>query len=89
MNTSNIYQKHLNLSKRIKIEQLLNEGRTIKEIAEEISKSKNTVYYEIKNHRQFIKCNSFNTTYKYCSIRFVFYVFLSSIISSFKIKIFK
>lgn len=65
MSTSNIYQKHLNLSKRIKIEQLLNEGKTIKEIAEEINKSKNTVYYEIKNHRQLIKCNRYNTSPKF------------------------
>lgn len=59
MHTSNIYQKHLSLSKRIKIEQLLNEGKSIKEISEEINKSKNTIYYEIKNHRQLIKCNSY------------------------------
>lgn len=65
MNTSNIYQKHLSLSKRIRIEQLLNEGKTIKEIAENISKSKNTVYYEIKNHRQMIKCNRFNAGSKF------------------------
>ena len=47
----------MNLSKRNRIEQLLNEGRTITEIAEEINKSRNTIYYEIKKHRQFIKCN--------------------------------
>lgn len=62
MNTSNIYQKHLSLSKRIKIEQFLNEGKTIKEISEEINKSKNTVYYEIKNHRQLIKCNRYGVS---------------------------
>lgn len=65
MNTSNVYQKHLSLSKRIKIEQLLNEGKSISEISEEISKSKSTVYYEIKKHRQLIKCNRYNVSPSY------------------------
>ena len=62
MNTSNIYNKHLNLSKRIQIEQYLNEGKTIKEISELISKSRNTIYYEIKKHRKLIKCNRYNVS---------------------------
>ena len=62
MNTSNIYNKHLNLSKRIQIEQYLNEGKTIKEISELINKSRNTIYYEIKKHRKFIKCNRYNVS---------------------------
>ncbi|MEG2464389.1 MAG: IS30 family transposase [Malacoplasma sp.] len=65
MNTSNIYNKHMNLSKRIRIEELLNKGKTITEIAEEINKSRNTIYYEIKNHRQFIKCNRYNVSKNY------------------------
>ena len=56
MSTSNVYQKHMNLSKRIQIEQYLNEGKSISEISELINKSRNTVYYEIKKHRQLIKC---------------------------------
>lgn len=63
--TSNIYNKHMNLSKRIRIEQLLNEGKNISEIAEEINKSRNTVYYEIKKHRQFIKCNRYGIAPSY------------------------
>lgn len=62
MSTSNIYNKHLNLSKRIQIEQYLNEGKTIKEISELINKSRNTIYYEIKKHRKFIKCNRYNVS---------------------------
>ena len=59
MSTSNIYNKHMNLSKRNRIEQLLNDGKSITEIAEEINKSRNTIYYEIKKNRQFIKCNRY------------------------------
>ncbi len=65
MNTSNIYNKHINLSKRNRIEQLLNEGKTITEIVEEVNKSRNTIYYEIKKHRQFIKCNRYNISKNY------------------------
>ena len=43
MSTSNIYNKHMNLSKRNRIEQLLNDGKSITEIAEEINKSRNTI----------------------------------------------
>lgn len=62
---SNIYQKHLNLSKRIQIEQYLNEGKSIKEISELIGKSYTTVYYEIKKHRQLIKCNRYGISKDY------------------------
>ena len=55
--TSNIYNKHMNLSKRIQIEQYLNEGKTISKISELINKYRNTIYYKIKKHRQLIKCN--------------------------------
>ncbi len=60
MKTSNIYNKHLTLSKRIQIEQGLNEGNSITEIGEIISKSPKTVYKEIKKHRQLVKCNRWN-----------------------------
>ena len=43
MSTSNIYNKDMNLSKRNRIEQLLNDGKSITEIAEEINKSRNTI----------------------------------------------
>ena len=65
MSTSNIYNKHMNLSKRNRIEQLLNDGKSITEIAEEINKSRNTIYYEIKKHRQFIKCNRYGVSPSY------------------------
>jgi len=65
MSTSNVYQKHLNLSKRIQIEQYLNEGKTISEISKLINKSRNTVYYEVKKHRQLIKCNRYGISPKY------------------------
>lgn len=65
LSTSNPYQKHLNLSKRIQIEQYLNEGKSIKQISELINKSVNTIYYEIKKHRQFIKCNRYGISKDY------------------------
>lgn len=65
MSTSNIYIKHLNLSQRIQIEQYLNEGKNITEISELINKSRNIVYYEIKKHRQLIKCNQYGVSPKY------------------------
>lgn len=65
MSTSNIYNKHMSLSKRIQIEQYLNEGKTISEISELINKSRNTVYYEIKKHRQLIKCNRYGYSANY------------------------
>lgn len=63
--SSNIYNKHLNLSKRIQIEQYLNEGKTISEISELINKSRNTIYYEIKKHRQLVKCNRYGVSHKF------------------------
>jgi transposase, IS30 family len=60
MNTSNVFNKHLTLSKRIQIEQGLNEGKSFIEIGEIISKSPNTVYKEVRNNRQLIKCNRWN-----------------------------
>ena len=51
--------------KRIQIEQYLNEEKTISEISELINKSRNTVYYEIKKHRQLIKGNRYGVSPKY------------------------
>lgn len=52
MKTSNCYNKHLNLSNRILIEQLLNDNKTFKEIGTAIGKSNRTISYEVKKHRQ-------------------------------------
>ena len=39
MKTSNVYQKHLDLSKRIKIEKGIEENKNFTQIADDISKS--------------------------------------------------
>ena len=65
MKTSNTYQKHLDLSKRIQIEGYLNANKSFIEIADLINKSYPTVYYEIKNRRSFVKGNLFNTSKGY------------------------
>lgn len=48
MKTSNMYQKHLTLDKRIKIEKGIEEGKNFSEIAKDISKSYKTISNEIK-----------------------------------------
>lgn len=45
--TSNVYQKHLDLNKRIKIEKGIEENLNFSQIAKEINKSPRTVSYEI------------------------------------------
>ena len=65
MNTSNIYQKHLDLTKRNFIEQGLNNNETFKGIANTISKSPMTVSNEIKRNKIFVKGNSFNRSRTY------------------------
>ena len=60
--TSNIYQKHLTISKRNLIEQGLNERKNFSEIAELISKSDRTVSHEIKKHRIFVEGNRYGFT---------------------------
>lgn len=60
MKTSNVYQKHLTLSDRIRIESYLNESRSLKEISELVGKSYKTIYNEIKKRREFSEGNVFN-----------------------------
>ena len=50
-NTCNVYQKHLDLSKRIKIEKGIEENLNFSQIAKEINKSPRTVSYEILKNR--------------------------------------
>ena len=57
-NTCNVYQKHLDLDKRIKIEKGIEEHLNFTQIAKEISKSPRTVSYEILRNRQCQHCNS-------------------------------
>jgi len=53
--------KHLTLSDRIKIEQLLNENNTFAFIADEIGKSATTISNEVKKHRfKNLRKNTFN-----------------------------
>jgi IS30 family transposase len=63
--TSNVYQKHLNLSKRIQIEQYLNEAKSFREISELISKHPTSISREIKRNRQLIKCNRYGISKNY------------------------
>lgn len=57
-NTCNVYQKHLDLDKRIKIEKGIEEHLNFTQIAKEINKSPRTVSYEILRNRQCQHCNS-------------------------------
>ena len=52
METSNVYQKHLNLSKRIIIEKMLDQGSNFKSIADTLGKSNRTISYEVLKHRE-------------------------------------
>lgn len=65
-NTSDVYQKHLNLSKRILIEQYINQNKSFKEIGELISKSPKTVSNEIKRNRNIDRCSSWYSKEKIC-----------------------
>lgn len=66
MKTSNMYQKHLTLDKRIKIEKGIEEGKNFTQIAEDISKSYKTVSNEIKRNRNIEHCLSWVEKYKNC-----------------------
>lgn len=66
MKTSNMYQKHLTLDKRIKIEKGIEEGKNFTQIAEDISKSYKTVSNEIKRNRNIEHCLSWVGKYKNC-----------------------
>lgn len=65
-NTCNVYQKHLDLSKRIKIEKGIEENLNFSQIAKEINKSPRTVSYEILKNRHIEHCLSWVGKYKTC-----------------------
>ena len=65
-NTCNVYQKHLDLSKRIKIEKGIEENLNFSQIAKEINKSPRTVSYEILKNRNIEHCLSWVGRYKTC-----------------------
>ena len=50
-NTCNVYQKHLDLNKRIKIEKGIENNWTFSRIAKDINKSPRTISYEILKNR--------------------------------------
>lgn len=62
METSNAYNRHLNLSQRILIEQSLNERKCFKEIGKLIGKHKTTISREIKRSRKLVKCNRYGVS---------------------------
>lgn len=66
MKTSNNYQNHLDLSKRIKIEKGIEEGKNFTQIAEDICKSSKTVSNEIKKNRNIEYCSSWAGKFKTC-----------------------
>lgn len=66
MKTSNIYQKHLTLDKRIKIEKGIEENKNFTQIAQDICKSSKTVANEIKRNRNVEHCLSWVGKYKTC-----------------------
>ena len=66
MSTSNVYQKHLNLDKRIKIEKGIEEKKTFTKIAEDICKSSKTVSNEILRNRNVVPCTSWYGKVKVC-----------------------
>lgn len=66
MNTSSVYQKHLDLSKRIKIEKGIEEGKNFTQIANDICKSSKTISNEILRNRNIEHCLSWVGKYKTC-----------------------
>lgn len=66
MITSNVYQKHLDLSKRIKIEKGIEENKNFTQIAKDISKSAKTVSNEILRNRNIEHCTSWYGNEKIC-----------------------
>lgn len=65
-NTCNVYQKHLDLNKRIKIEKGIENNWTFAKIANEINKSPRTISYEILKNRNVEHCLSWVNKYKTC-----------------------
>ena len=63
-NTSNCYNKHLDLSKRIKIEKGIEEKRSFSSIANEINKSARTISYEVLRNRNIEYCSSWAGKFK-------------------------
>ena len=66
MNTSNTYQKHLTLDKRIKIEKGIDEKKNFTQIANDICKSNKTVSNEILRNRNIVHCTSWYGKEKIC-----------------------
>lgn len=66
MNTSNTYQKHLTLDKRIKIEKGIDEKKNFTQIANDICKSNKTVSNEILRNRNIVHCISWYGKEKIC-----------------------
>lgn len=65
-NTCNVYQKHLDLDKRIKIEKGIESNWTFSRIAKEINKSPRTISYEILKNRNIEHCLSWVGKHKTC-----------------------
>ena len=65
--TSNVYQKHLTLDKRIKIEKGIEESKNFTQIANDICKSSKTVSNEIKRNRTIEHCTSWYGKEKICN----------------------
>lgn len=65
-NTCNVYQKHLDLNKRIKIEKGIENNWTFSKIAKEIDKSPRTISYEILKNRNIEHCLSWAGKFKTC-----------------------
>lgn len=66
MNTSNVYQKHLTLDKRFKIEKGIDEKKSFTQIANDICKSNKTVSNEILRNRNIVHCTSWYGKEKIC-----------------------
>lgn len=65
-NTCNVYQKHLDLNKRIKIEKGIENNWSFRRIAEDINKSPRTISYEILKNRNIEHCTSWYGKEKVC-----------------------
>lgn len=65
-NTCNVYHKHLDLDKRIKIEKGIENNWTFSKIAKDINKSPRTVSYEILKNRNIEHCLSWVGKFKTC-----------------------
>src|SRR5574344_196852 len=66
METSNVYQKHLTLDKRIKIEKGIEESKNFSQIGIDICKSAKTISNEIRRNRNIEHCTSWYGKEKNC-----------------------